>query len=166
MIVGIDPYVAGWLDLDLPLVPRHRRDRLDRHLVLLRRARPAPARAARGRDRERGVGGESWEIHGGGFYRIEKFRVAPPQLPKPLHWYKWEAYWTWLPASRCSSSSTTSRPDTNLIDPSVADLATWEAIADLASAASPSRWLVYDALCRTIGQTERAALAVCVARRS
>ena len=38
----------------------------------------------------------SWEIHGGGFYRIEKFRVAPPTLPEPLHWFKWEAYTTWL----------------------------------------------------------------------
>ena len=48
------------------------------------------------RDRERGVGGETWEIHGGGFNRIEKFRVAPHTLPEPLHWFKWEAYWTWI----------------------------------------------------------------------
>ena len=47
-------------------------------------------------DAERGVGGESWEIHGGGFYRIEKFKVAPSTLPEPLHWFKWEAYTTWL----------------------------------------------------------------------
>ena len=38
----------------------------------------------------------SWEIHGGGFYRIEKFVPAPPRLPDVLHWFKWEAYTTWL----------------------------------------------------------------------
>src|SRR5713226_6709756 len=42
------------------------------------------------------VAGESWEIHGGGFYRIEKYAVAPETLPEPLHWFKWEAYTTWL----------------------------------------------------------------------
>src|SRR2546423_13165211 len=42
------------------------------------------------------VGGETWEIHGGGFYRVEKYRVAPPSLPSPLYWFKWEAYTTWL----------------------------------------------------------------------
>ena len=47
-------------------------------------------------DAKRGVGGEAWEVHGGGFYRVEKFRVAPERLPEPLHWFKWEAYTTWL----------------------------------------------------------------------
>jgi len=42
------------------------------------------------------VGGEAWEIHGGGFYRVEKFTVAPAWLPQHLHWFKWEAYWTWI----------------------------------------------------------------------
>ena len=48
------------------------------------------------RDIERGVGGEAWEIHGGGFYRVEKFTLAPAELPEPLYWFKWEAYTTWL----------------------------------------------------------------------
>ena len=47
-------------------------------------------------DRARGVAGESWEIHGGGFYRVEKFAVAPERLPATLHWTKWQAYTTWL----------------------------------------------------------------------
>ena len=42
------------------------------------------------------VGGELWAIHGGGFYHVEKFRVAPAALPPTLHWFKWEAYSTWL----------------------------------------------------------------------
>ena len=48
------------------------------------------------RDARRGVAGEVWELHGGGFYRVEKFQVAPERLPDPLHWFKWEAYTTWL----------------------------------------------------------------------
>ena len=68
---------------------------LDKHL--------RPAR----RDDER-LAGDTWEIHGGGFYRVEKYRVAPDELPEPLHWFKWEAYTTWIAGSRCSSSSTTS----------------------------------------------------------
>ena len=46
--------------------------------------------------RAEGVAGESWEIHGGGFYTVQKYRVAPERLPEPLHWFKWEAYTTWL----------------------------------------------------------------------
>src|SRR5476651_2287753 len=59
---------------------------LDKHL------RP-PAEAS---DAARGVGGEAWEVHGGGFYRVEKFRAVPDPLPEPLYWFKWEAYTTWL----------------------------------------------------------------------
>src|SRR5215210_4791993 len=47
-------------------------------------------------DAERGVGGDTWEIHGGGFYRIEKYRGGPPRRPGVLHWVKWEAYAAWL----------------------------------------------------------------------
>jgi uncharacterized membrane protein len=46
-------------------------------------------------DADRGVGGELWAVHGGGFYQVRKFRVAPDLLPEPLHWFKWEAYSTW-----------------------------------------------------------------------
>ncbi len=60
---------------------------LDNHLEPP--ARPATTRSAASR-------GEAWELHGGGFYRVEKFRVAPERLPDPLHWFKWEAYTTWL----------------------------------------------------------------------
>ena len=94
MVLGIDPYVSGWLDLVFRwfhvtaaivwIGTSFYFVALDQHLH-------EPREDA---DRERGVGGESWEIHGGGFYRIEKFRVAPLRLPEPLHWYKWEAYWT------------------------------------------------------------------------
>ena len=47
-------------------------------------------------DQKKGVGGEVWSVHGGGFYHAQKYRVAPPVMPSTLHWFKWEAYTTWL----------------------------------------------------------------------
>jgi len=116
---------------------------LDNHLL-------EPEREA---DRDEGVAGESWEIHGGGFYRIHKFRVAPPQLPKPLHWYKWEAYWTWLSgfALLCVVYYTDAR--LRLIDPAVADLEPWQAIL-ISLGLLAGAWLVYDAVCRMFGSNQ------------
>ena len=78
MIVAVDPYLIDWLDL---APPRHRRGRLDRHLVLLRRARQPPGAAEAEEDADAGVGGEAWEVHGGGFYLVQKFTVAPKTCP-------------------------------------------------------------------------------------
>src|SRR5207244_3490398 len=113
------------------------------------------------RDLERGVGGESWEIHGGGFYRIEKFRVAPHVLPKPLHWYKWEAYWTWLTGFTLFVVLYYLQAHTSLIDSSVADLSTWEAVL-ISIGGLALAWIVYDLLCRTVGQRSEPGLALCV----
>ncbi len=111
-------------------------------------------------DRDEGVGGESWEIHGGGFYRIHKFRVAPPELPRPLHWYKWEAYWTWLSgfALLCVVYYTDAR--LRLIDPSVARLDPLGAIV-ISISLLVAAWLVYDAACRLLADRQP-ALAVTV----
>jgi uncharacterized membrane protein len=112
------------------------------------------------RDRERGVGGEVWEIHGGGFYRVEKFTVAPQTLPEPLYWFKWEAYTTWLSGFALLVVVYFSHPATFLIDPSVTDLANWEAIT-IAVGGLVVAWVVYDELCRLLGDREWAlALAV------
>jgi len=102
------------------------------------------------RDARRGVGGETWEIHGGGFYRIEKFRVAPETLPEPLHWFKWEAYTTWLSGFALMVVVFYARADTYLVDPSVSDLSSGEAIA-ISIAGLVLAWLVYDGLCRVLG---------------
>jgi uncharacterized membrane protein len=112
------------------------------------------------RDAERGIGGESWEIHGGGFYRIEKFRVAPPRLPEPLHWFKWEAYTTWLSGFALFVVVYYVHASSFLVDPSVAHLKSWEAILiSIGGLAIAS--LVYDGLCRLLGRDERLlALAV------
>jgi uncharacterized membrane protein len=101
-------------------------------------------------DRDAGVGGESWEIHGGGFYRVQKYRVAPPTLPEPLHWFKWEAYTTWLSGFALLVVLYYFHADTYLIDRDVADLSVWQAIA-ISIGLLAASWLVYDALCRVLG---------------
>jgi uncharacterized membrane protein len=112
------------------------------------------------RDAERGVGGETWEVHGGGFYRVEKFRVAPERLPEPLHWFKWEAYTTWLSGFALFVVVYYVHASSMLVDPSVADLGSWEAIL-ISIAGLVVAWLVYDGLCRRLGRDERLlALAV------
>jgi uncharacterized membrane protein len=63
------------------------------YFIWLDNSLEAPKRAE---DRERGVAGELWAVHGGGFYHAQKYRLAPPALPERLHWFKWEAYWTWI----------------------------------------------------------------------
>ncbi len=89
------------------------------------------AAAARKEDADAGVGGELWAVHGGGFYHVQKFRVgARRHCPQPLHWFKWEAYWTWMSAaSRFSSSLYYAHADIYWSTASVADLAPWQAIA-------------------------------------
>src|SRR5439155_18841440 len=99
------------------------------------------------RDAARGVAGEAWEIHGGGFYRVEKFRVTPHALHEPHYWFKWEAYTTWLSGFALFVVVYFIHPQTSLVDPSVADLESWEAIV-LAVAGLVLAWAIYDATCR------------------
>src|SRR5438876_4644835 len=100
-------------------------------------------------DAERGVGGEAWEVHGGGFYHVQKYRVAPPSLPERLLWFKWEAYTTWLSGFALLIVLYYVNADTYLIDKSVADLSPTEAIAISVGLLVVS-WLVYDGLCRLV----------------
>ena len=161
MVVAVDPYLLDWLDLAFRFLhviaaivwigTSFYFVALDNHLL-------PPAEE---RDRERGVGGETWEIHGGGFYRVEKFQVAPHTLPEPLHWYKWEAYWTWLSGFALFTVLYYLQPHTYLIDSSVANLSAAAAI--LASIGLlAAGWIVYDVLCRTVAKRSEAALAVCM----
>jgi uncharacterized membrane protein len=92
-------------------------------------------------------------VHGGGFYRVEKFLVAPARLPEPLHWFKWEAYTTWLSGFALIIVVYYSHATSYLIDTSVADLTAWEAIA-LSIAGIVLAWVVYDFLCRAFGNDE------------
>jgi uncharacterized membrane protein len=100
----------------------------------------------RPRVEEPGVGGESWEIHGGGFYRISKYRIAPEELPEPLHWFKWEAYTTWLSGFGLLVVLYYANADTYLIDKSVADIPVAAAIA-VSLIGLAAAWVVYDLAC-------------------
>jgi uncharacterized membrane protein len=106
-------------------------------------------------DRDKGVGGEVWSVHGGGFYHAQKYKVAPPQLPATLHWFKWEAYSTWLSGMFLLVLVYWYGAQVYLIDPSVAELSSLAAVT-LAAASIVVGWIVYDLLCRSpLGQNER-----------
>jgi uncharacterized membrane protein len=103
----------------------------------------------RPRVEEEGVGGESWEIHGGGFYRISKYRVAPAELPEPLHWFKWEAYATWLSGFGLLAVLYYANAETYLIDKSVADIPVAAAIG-ISLIGLAAAWVVYDVACLVV----------------
>jgi uncharacterized membrane protein len=100
----------------------------------------------RPRVEEADVAGESWEIHGGGFYRMSKYRVAPDELPEPLHWFKWEAYTTWLSGFGLLVVLYYANADTYLIDKSVADIPVAAAIA-VSLIGLAAAWVIYDLAC-------------------
>jgi uncharacterized membrane protein len=101
-------------------------------------------------DAEAGVSGEAWEIHGGGFYQVQKYRVAPRALPEPLLWFKWEAYTTWLSGFALMIVLYYLNADQYLIDREVADLSAGEAVA-ISVGLLAAAWIVYDVLCRVLG---------------
>jgi uncharacterized membrane protein len=108
------------------------------------------------------VAGELWAVHGGGFYRSRKYRVAPAVLPPTLHWFYWEAYTTWLSGFGLLFLLYFLRAEAYLIDPSVLALTKSAAIA-ITLALLVASWLVYDGLCRSpLGRNGR-ALAIAVA---
>ncbi|MBI3145567.1 MAG: urate hydroxylase PuuD, partial [Pseudogulbenkiania sp.] len=96
----------------------------------------------------RGVGGELWAVHGGGFYNPQKYRVAPPALPAKLYWFKWEAYTTWLSGFALLALLYFVRADLMLIDPAVARLSPAQAVSG-ALLTLAGAWLLYDGLCRS-----------------
>ncbi len=113
----------------------------------------------RSEDAEAGVAGEFWGVHGGGLYHSQKYRLAPAEMPEPLHWFKWEAYTTWLSGFALFVVLYYTDAGTRLIDPSVADLSTATAIG-LSVAGIALAWIVYDVLCRTVGQRSQPTLVV------
>ena len=98
--------------------------------------------------REPGVVGELWSVHGGGFYRVVKYTVAPGELPRTLHWFKWEAYATWLTGFALLVLVYYLGAASFLVDPRVARLSPGAGVA-LGVATLIVSWLVYDALCRS-----------------
>jgi len=101
-----------------------------------------------------GLYGESWSVHGGGFYLKQKFLPAPAELPAELHWSKWKAYTTWLSGFALFTLVYLAAPSVWLVDPAVAPLGESQAVW-LALAFPLLGWFGYDGLCRLAGSRER-----------
>lgn len=95
-----------------------------------------------------GVAGELWSVHGGGFYQVEKYAVAPERLPSRLHWFKWEAYFTWISGVALLALIYYLGSGAYLRDPAVSSLGQLPAVG-VAIGTLVAGWFVYDALCRT-----------------
>jgi uncharacterized membrane protein len=110
-------------------------------------------------DRARGVGGELWAVHGGGFYHQQKYPVSPAKLPDKLHWSMWESYSTWLTGFALFTVLYLFNAGTFLVDKTVFD---WSpgAAAATALAFFVAFWLIYDAICRLFGQRRNGDLIV------
>ena len=97
---------------------------------------------------KKGVAGELWAVHGGGFYNPQKYLVAPAELPKELHWFKWEAYTTWLSGFALLVIVYYLNARAMMVDRSVADLSSLQAVG-IGLASLLVGWIVYDLLCRS-----------------
>jgi uncharacterized membrane protein len=95
-----------------------------------------------------GADGDEWQVHGGGFYHIQKYMIAPSEMPEHLTWFKWEAYATWLSGAALLALVYWVGAELYLIDYNVQDLTTGQAI--LISAGSLMiGWMAYDVLCKS-----------------
>jgi uncharacterized membrane protein len=110
--------------------------------------------------RRRGVFGELWHVHGGGFYNMQKYTVAPPEMPDDLHWSKWPSYTTWLSGFGLFTVLYLFSPSTYLIDKNVLDMGPVVAVAS-ALGFLAAGWIVYDSLCRILGNKDK-VLGICV----
>jgi len=158
--LAVDPYLTDWLDLVfrwLHVIAAVVWIGTSFHFIALDNHLRPPASPE---DDAAGIGGESWEIHGGGFYLVQKYRVAPSTLPESLHWFKWEAYTTWLSGFALMVVLYYLHAHASLIDPQVADLTTAEAVA-ISVALLAGAWAVYDVLSRLL-ESREPLLAACI----
>ena len=136
LIVGIawigSSFYFVWLDLNLNAPPRNPQDEA--------------------------VAGDLWAVHGGGFYHAQKYRVAPGELPEPLHWFKWEAYTTWLTGFALLVLMYYLNADVYLIDKAVADITPVMAVA-ASIGLILAAWIGYELLCRSGLDDARTGLA-------
>ena len=96
-----------------------------------------------------GIAGESWLVHGGGFYKVEKFMVAPEQMPAVLHWFKWEAYATWISGISLLVLLYYVSAGVYLIDPAIAEITPMTATV-IGVGSLVFGWIAYDLLCRAL----------------
>ncbi len=111
-------------------------------------------------DADKGVSGEVWSVHGGGMYHAQKYRLAPEKMPEHLHWFKWEAYTTWITGMFMLALMYWYGAEIYLIDPGVADLSKPVAIA-IGMAVIVVGWFSYNWLCESdIGKNENVMAAI------
>ncbi len=126
------------------------------YFVFLDNSLTPPADAAL---RDKGVTGELWAVHGGGFYHPTKYQVAPRQMPEHLHWFYWESYSTWLTGFGLFTVLYLFNAGSFLIDKTVFD---WSPGAAIAASLGflAAGWIVYDVICRAFGQRKHGDLIV------
>ncbi|OUR75220.1 hypothetical protein A9Q77_04095 [Marinomonas sp. 42_23_T18] len=106
-----------------------------------------------------GISGYLWAIHGGGIYRLEKYKSAPKVMPETLHWFKWEAYTTWLTGMALLFVQYYMNANIYLIDPQVMALESWQAVA-IGIMVIIATWLVYNTLCEMLANNPQLLVAV------
>lgn len=111
------------------------------------------------KDADKGVGGEQWGVHGGGFYHHQKYPVSPGYVPDQLHWSMWESYSTWLTGFSLFTVLYLYNASTFLIDKTLFD---WTPAAAICTALGflVAFWLLYDTICRTLGRGKNGDLVV------
>lgn len=107
----------------------------------------------------KGAAGEEWQVHGGGFYHIQKYLVAPEQMPDHLTWFKWESYATWLSGFALLAVIYYVGADLYLVDPAVLNISATTAIL-ISLASIGVGWVVYDLLCKSPLGTDNTKLMV------
>jgi uncharacterized membrane protein len=113
--------------------------------------------------KDKGIKGDLWSIHGGGIYEVAKYELAPEKMPETLHWFKWEAYTTWLTGMVLLIVVFYLGADSYLIDKRVADLSQWQAIG-LGVGFLVSGWVIYATLCNTrLAQNGKLIAAILIA---
>lgn len=147
----MESYIVDWLNLGvrwLHFIAGVAWIGASLYFVMLDNSLRPPKRPA---DARRGVSGELWAVHGGGFYQSQKFLTGPKGEPlsEDLHWSKWEAYTTWLSGMALLAIIYWWGANAYLIDRSVMELSVGGAIA-ISAGSMVVGWLVYDALCRLI----------------
>jgi uncharacterized membrane protein len=115
------------------------------------------------KDADKGVGGEQWGVHGGGFYHHQKYPVSPGYVPDQLHWSMWESYSTWLTGFALFTVLYLFNAGTFLIDKTLFD---WTPAAAISTAIGffVAFWVIYDTICRAFGRGPNgdAIVGVCV----
>ncbi|WP_299151616.1 urate hydroxylase PuuD [uncultured Tateyamaria sp.] len=113
----------------------------------------------RDRNLKSGADGEEWQVHGGGFYHIQKYLVAPQGMPDGLIWHKWQSYWTWISGFVLLVLVYYLGAEFYLIDPGVMELTTLQAVG-ISLASLIFGWLIYTQLCKLFVDADQTILMI------